>query len=1343
MQLRIGIDTGGTFTDVVAVDGGSGLLRVTKVPSTPANPAVGLVRGVQAILAAAGASPKDVVGIAHGTTVATNALLQGEIASLGLLVTAGFRHILEIARQSVPEGYGNSYFWVKPERLVPLRFVRELGGRLNYRGEELRPLDEPSVHAAAQFFRRHSVRAIGVCLIHAYADPAHERRVAEIFAQDYPDCALSLSSEVLPEYREYERAVTTLVDAFVKPHMQRYLTHVQEELGPELKHKPFLVMQSSGGVASAGQVVRKPITTALSGPAAGALGSAVAAKIAGFPDLVTLDAGGTSTDLCLIESGQPHLTNSGAVGRFPVRIPMIDIRTIGTGGGSIAWISREGHLKVGPRSAGAEPGPMCYPNGGEEPTITDANLVLGRIPAALIGGGIALEPARSRAGLAALARRLPGNMTVEQLADGIIEIANWNQANAVRQMTVQRGIDPRDLALLAFGGAGPAQSPAVMELLGMRACLVPPNPGNLSAFGLLAVDWRTDHILTKVMHEDAIDLAALASLYAALEDDARETLRRDGIDRSRMRLVRQADIRYAGQSTEVRVAAPAGAVDRAFTAALIDAFHAAHLRTFGYNYAGEQKVELVNFCVSGFGLIDRPQLPSLETRGGTSAAPKGKRPVYFDGRFGDTVVHDRAALPPGLRLDGPAVIEEFGSTTVVFPGQTLEVDPYGILVVRKRSGSDERARTAPEQPTGEESGPGSAAADAPRAAERAAVTAQPAPSTAPPAPCAATVDPIVLQIVEGTLNSIEAEIEHAIERTARSPMIREAHDYRVGLFDRRCRKLTGRSYSAMPNAVVRDFPIATMRPGDVFLMNDTYLSEGSIGHLPDLCSTVPVFHAGEVVAFIQAFGHHDDIGGRVPGSMPGTARSVFEEGLAVPPIRIYDAGVRNEAVFSIIKRNTRVPDMLVADLDSEVQACAMGASRMAGLFARFGRATVQACFQAILDKCRDIYRHELLPKIADGEHSWVDYVEHDGVSSPKLHKLALRMIKRGERITLDFTGTDPQSAGPINWPADYAEGAFLIKWIAPILRNLADTPERAAEIHVNEGVCEVFDIRFPPKGTLITPQWPAATNARSFVLLRCLGLLAGVLAHAVDGRMPADQETIRYTGFFGRDLEGRPFLSREVLGGGSGGRYYADGNDAIHIVPDSRNQPAEFTETRFPLLVEKLALRTDSGGAGRRRGGLGYDKHYRALVDCRTIVTADRVRLGCYGVNGGRAGEPFCITVDVEGTPRDLGGLVDGEPVLQGQVVRVRTTGGGGWGDPLDREAELVQRDVIEGKVSPAAARRDYGVVLDGSEDECRIDRPATTALRAQLRHARSAALPMIDRGRGYEAMLRRERDDA
>src|SRR5450631_751431 len=680
-RLRIGIDTGGTFTDIVSVDIVSGATLVTKVASTPANPAIGLLRGVNAILAANGATSDNVAGLAHGTTVATNALLQGEINSLGLIVNEGFRHILEIARQSVPEGYGNSYFWVKPDRIVPLQFVREVGGRLDFRGNELRPLDEPSVRAAARFFRVRGIRAIGICLLHSYANDAHERRAAEIVAEEYPDATLSLSCVVLPEYREYERAVTTLVDAFVKPHMDRYLKRVHQELGPGLRDKPFLVMQSSGGVASADQVVRKPITTALSGPAAGALGCAVIAEIAGFPDLVTLDAGGTSTDLCLIEGGKPQVTNGGSVGPFPVRIPMIDIKTIGTGGGSIAWISREGHLKVGPRSAGAEPGPMCYPNGGGEPTITDANLVLGRIPPSLIGGGIELDVGRARGGIAALAERLLGSMGVEQLASGIIEIANWSQANAIRQMTIQRGIDPRAFALLSFGGAGPAQSAAVMELLAMKACIVPPNPGNLSAFGLLAVDWRTDHIVTKVMHEDAIDLAEIAARYSALERDAVATLRRDGIEASRIRLVREADIRYAGQSMEVRVTAPCGAIDATFLNGLIGAFNAAHLRTFGYDYAGRQKIELVNLCVSGFGVIERPQLPKLPVREGKPTA-KADRAVYFAGAFQETPVFDRASLPSGGRVDGPAVVEEFGSTTVVFPGQYVEVDPHGILVIR-------------------------------------------------------------------------------------------------------------------------------------------------------------------------------------------------------------------------------------------------------------------------------------------------------------------------------------------------------------------------------------------------------------------------------------------------------------------------------------------------------------------------------------------------------------------------------------------------------------------------------------------------------------------------------------
>lgn len=684
-NLRIGIDTGGTFTDIVCVDRASGAVSVTKVPSTPHNPALGLVNGVNKILAEVGATEDNLIGLAHGTTVATNALLQGAIDSLGLIVTAGFRHVLEIARQAVPDGYGNSYFWVKPERPVPLELIREVGGRLNFKGEELRPLSEDDVREAARFFKKKNIRTVGVCLIHAYANDTHEKRVLDILQEEYADCTVSISSQVLPEYREYERTITTLVDAFVKPYMDRYLKRVKNALGDRLGAKPFLVMQSNGGVMSAAQVVNKPITTALSGPAAGVLGSAVIAKLAGFENVVTLDAGGTSTDLSLIEKGVAQLTNSGSVGPFPVRIPMIDIETIGTGGGSIAWISRERHLKVGPKSAGADPGPMCYPNGGDQPTITDANLVLGRLPAALIGGGIALDVERAKKGMTDLAQRLGSKLAPLEIAAGIIEIANWNQANRIRQMTIQRGIDPREFALLSFGGAGPVQSAAVVQLIGMQACIIPPSPGNLAAFGLLAVDWRNDQMVTRVMPEEKIDLAAVADIYAGLESDAVARLEEDGIVRDRIRLVREADLRYTGQSMEVRVVAPAGKIDRAFVETLIDTFHAAHRRTFGYDYRGEQKIEIVNFCVSGFGMIERPNLPKLSASS-AKATPKSRRDVYFDGAMRDTPIYDRATLPPGSKLVGPAIVEEFGSTTVVFPGQTLSVDDHGIMIIRQSRG---------------------------------------------------------------------------------------------------------------------------------------------------------------------------------------------------------------------------------------------------------------------------------------------------------------------------------------------------------------------------------------------------------------------------------------------------------------------------------------------------------------------------------------------------------------------------------------------------------------------------------------------------------------------------------
>ena len=622
------------------------------------------------------------------------------------------------------------------------------------------------------------------------------------------------------------------------------------------------------------------------------------------------------------------------------------------------------------------------------------------------------------------------------------------------------------------------------------------------------------------------------------------------------------------------------------------------------------------------------------------------------------------------------------------------------------------------------------------------MTARPYRLTVPTAEPDAVPDPVLVEIVEGYLASVEKEVETAIARTSRSPMIRDAHDFRAGIHDRHLRKLTGRSYSALVHPIVRDFPLETMRPGDVFFHNDVYLSEGGIGHLPDLCVTVPVFHDGAVVAFVQAFGHHDDIGGAVPGSMPSHATSVYEEGLMVPPIRLWDQGVPNEAALRIMTRNSRMPESLAADLDAECSACLMGAGRLGELFDRYGKDSVEACFDAILDKTTETFRREVLAKIPDGSYVWEDYAEHDGVEPPQLHRQRITLTKvpdsepGGPRLIVDFTGTGPQAKGPINHCGDYADGNFLAKWLAPILRNLADTPERMAELDVNEGVVPLLEMRFPEKGTLLTPEFPAPTNARTFVILRLLGVLAGVVAKAVDGYMPADQETIRYTGVYGDDLDGVPYLMREVLGGGAGGRYYADGEDTIHVVPDSRNLPSEFSESRFPFLVDSLGLAVDSGGPGRYRGGLGYEKRIRMLKDASFMSIADRSILACWGVAGGRAGKPFSVTIDPGGPhERDVDALADAEEVRAGEVIRIRTTGGGGWGDPLDRPYDEVVRDVRWGKVSFAGARDDYGVVLSGSEDEPVLDAAASDGVRERMRAERPVEEPFFDRGPGYAVL--------
>lgn len=686
-HIRIGVDTGGTFTDVVAFNEATGELITTKTPSTPADPAEGFLAGVRKILDLLGETGDAIAAVSHGTTVATNQLLEGKVGTLGFVTTEGYEFILEIARQSVPDGYGNSYFWVKPDRIVPAHLVKTVGGRLDHTGAELRPFDEQRATAVARWFRDHGIDTLGVCFLHSYANPDHELRMRAVIACEHPNAVVSISSEVLREYREYERSMTTLVDAAVKPLVSRYVRSIAERLRQFTRtdeRLPFYVMKSNGGVLSADEVVNQPITTVLSGPAAGALGAALIARNAGFDRVLTCDGGGTSTDVSLVLDGEPTLTTEGTVGVFPSKIPMIDVVTVGAGGGSIAWVSPEGALKVGPQSAGADPGPLCYDKGGIDVTVTDAHVVLGRIPPHLLGGEVPLNVAASRAGLVELAARL--GITVEAGALGVLEISAWNQANAVRQITVKRGLDVRDFTLATFGGSGSLLLCRLVDILGLRGVLVPPNPGNVSAFGLLTVDVKNDYVRTAVRRQDDLDPAAAEAIFAELQVQAGAALAGEGFAEADRRFVRSADLRYFGQAFEVRVPVGDGVLDATETQRIADRFHDAHRALYGYDFRGDagQHVEWVNLRVSGIGPIQRPELREVpHGEGDAEKARTGIRAVCFGTAAGyvDAGIYWRPDLAPGCVVFGPAIIEEYGSTVPIHPGFVARVDAYANLLV--------------------------------------------------------------------------------------------------------------------------------------------------------------------------------------------------------------------------------------------------------------------------------------------------------------------------------------------------------------------------------------------------------------------------------------------------------------------------------------------------------------------------------------------------------------------------------------------------------------------------------------------------------------------------------------
>ena len=681
MTYRLGVDVGGTFTDLLLVDEDTGDTHRAKTPSTPADQSVGVLVGIDKVCALAGIEPAQIDHVMHGTTVATNAVLEGKGARVGLIVTRGYRQVLQVARSFVPGGLAAWIVWSKPEPLAALENTVEAVERVGARGEVVEELDETDLLPKLAYLRDRGVDAVTVALINSFANPAHERRIAELVEREIPGVPISLSSVILPEIREYERTLTTVANSYVRPTVSRYLESLEQALQRKQISGTLHVLRSDGGLAAVAAATEAPVQLLMSGPAGGVTGALWVARQSGFENLLTFDMGGTSTDVALVQHGRPRIGRETTVGSLNVRASSVDVRTVGAGGGSIAHVPElTKALRVGPQSAGAEPGPAAYGRGGDAPTVTDANVVLGYLPPSLVGGEMTLDVDAARASMQTIADAM-GLPDAETAAAGVVDIVNENMFGALRLVSVQQGYDPRDFALVAFGGAGPLHANALARLLGSWPLIVPPSPGVLCAYGDATTSLRDEGARTFIRRFSETSDAEVRAELADLAGEVQARLDAEGVPRDEQTVSYQVDLRYHGQGFEVPVDVTLAQFDGGGLATAGKTFDTEHDRLF--TFALDAEHELVNLRAVVTGRAPQISAPPVPEGGADpSAARRGDTKVYVDGAWTEAQLYDRTALAAGNVVPGPAVITEMDSTTLVLPGYAGTVDAVGSILIR-------------------------------------------------------------------------------------------------------------------------------------------------------------------------------------------------------------------------------------------------------------------------------------------------------------------------------------------------------------------------------------------------------------------------------------------------------------------------------------------------------------------------------------------------------------------------------------------------------------------------------------------------------------------------------------
>lgn len=1247
-MFRIGIDVGGTFTDVVAAHR-HGQPRLFKTPSTPHDPSEAVLTGLGLVADSHGLTVKELLSatalLIHGTTVATNTLIEGKGAKVGLLTTEGFRDVLEVR-----EGFKEDRYNLRMEPLEPLvpRFLRlTVPERIRCDGRVERPLDLDGVARCLDAFQKEDVKALAVCFLFSFMNPNHELRAADMIKARFPDAFLSLSSEILPQIKEFDRVSTTVVNSYVGPVFSEYLAR----LGSRLEHLAsdragpaggMLIMQSNGGVVPLPESRKVPVRAILSGPAGGVSGAAHYGELVGENRIIALDMGGTSTDISIVVGGSAHTTTETFEAGWKIAVPMMDVATLGAGGGSIAAVDESGILRVGPQSAGADPGPACYGHGGTDATLTDAAVVLCHLdPMRFLGGRQALDVDSARRAVTAHVAE-PLGLSTEVAAIGMREVVSTTVAEGIRLKAAQSGMDPRSFALVAFGGAAGLVATAVARKLGVERVVVPAEAPVLSAYGMLSTDIRYD--LSR-SHSADLTPSALDSVRAVLAElsDRGRALLAGRQELSETTISLSADMRYSDQMYEVNVPVPDLRLDdRAFMARWKANLHERYEELYSYSQQ-DLDIRLVTLRATAVG-----RLPTIETHRRVGSAPERRRArrerrIYLDG-WVNVPVHRLEEGMPSQGLIGPAILESDFNTLVLEAGDTARADDKGGVLVCVASQTVASRDVA-----------------------------------------AAEADPITKAVVERRLDSIALEMMEVMLRTSLSQILNASRDYSTALLDRQGQLVAQGEgipvhISALPFAgrAVLDYFGDDLNDGDLFILNDPYHG-GS--HLPDVTILRPVFWEGSLRYMAVNRAHHSDIGGGTHGGYNPSATEIFHEGLRLPPLRIVDKGTPRKDLLRMMSINTRFPAGFLGDLNAQMGSVEIAAKRIRSLLAEYGPQMLDATVSQLMDAAEAQVR-KFVSQWPDGVYQGETFVDDDGFGAEMIPVRA-RVTVKGDELTVDLSESSAQVTGFIN--SAYANTRSIVHatvmYLAP-----ADLPK-------NEGSMRPV-LLIAPKGLVVNAMPPApvtmSTNHVAEEIAEAIfQSLAGAVPHAVNAGFG---RRLRYA-ITGTDPRTRKlFLWHFFLGRpGGGASLEHDGwtnVGELNSVGAIRAPSVEVTEERFPLFVLRNELRPNSGGPGRRRGGLGsiceivYEGSDIALLN----TAGDGIINPPPGILGGRPGLPHRYTILSGGKETELRSKQTGVQIHPGDVIKVLSAGGGGAGDASTREPHRIRDDRLNGYVTDQAA---------------------------------------------------------